>query len=155
MANTPSLCSDEPCRTATSMPPSILRTRPAPLSTFFENFTVPGSISDFGAARNAVVDTCYVIRTSWTDVNGKDRGLPSNQGSVGQIWPGNSIGPTFDGRRAIDVSAPAETIMTTYDPKSYWASSAFIGNEINDGKGLYGAAGANSSANPVTGASSR
>jgi hypothetical protein len=117
---------------------------------YFENYAVPGSISDYGATRNAVVDTCYVIRTNWTSVNGGSYSLV-NQGSIGQICPGNSIGPTFDGRRGIDVSSPAETIMTAYDPTSYWASSYFIGNEISDGKGLYGAAGANSSANPVTG----
>jgi uncharacterized protein (TIGR03437 family) len=118
---------------------------------YFENYAVPGSISDYGATRNAVVDACYVIRTNWTSVNGHPYGLPANQGSIGQIWAGQSLGPTFDGRRGIDVSSPAETIMTAYDPNSYWGSSQFIGNEIQDGKGFYGAAGANSSANPVTG----
>jgi minor extracellular serine protease Vpr len=117
---------------------------------YFENYVVPGSISDYGATRNAVVDTCYVIRTNWISVNGGSYSL-TDQGTLNNIWTGTSIGPTFDGRRAIDVSAPAETIMTAYDPKSYWASSYFVGNEISDGKGLYGAAGANSSSNPVTG----
>jgi minor extracellular serine protease Vpr len=117
---------------------------------FFEKYAVPGSVSDFGSTRNAVVATCYVIRTNWTSVNGGDYSL-TNQGTLNNIWTGSSIGPTFDGRRAIDVSAPAETIMTAYDPKSYWASSQFTGNEISDGKGLYGAAGADSSANPVVG----
>lgn len=117
---------------------------------FFEDHVVPGSVSDFGATRNAVIATCYVIRTNWTSVNGGAYGL-TNQGTLNNIWTGSSIGPTFDGRRAIDVSAPAETIMTAYDPKSYWGSSQFIGNQISDGNGLYGSAGADSSANPVVG----
>jgi hypothetical protein len=116
-------------------------------ANFFENLIVPGSISDFGSAHNAVTDTCYVIRTSWTDLDSIARSLP-NQGDVGQIWVGTSIGPTFDGRRGIDISSPAEDIVTAYDPKSYWATMRF--NEINDGSGLYGMGGANSSANPVT-----
>jgi hypothetical protein len=93
------------------------------------------------------VDTCHVIRTGWTDINGKPEGL-TNQGNPGQLWLGTGVGPTFDGRRAIDVSSPAEEIVTTYDPKSYWAT--FPSSEINDGNGLYGMAGANSSSNPVT-----
>jgi uncharacterized protein (TIGR03437 family) len=116
-------------------------------TNFFQNLVVPGSISDFGSAHNAVTDTCYVIRTNWTDINGMPEGL-SNQGSVGQLWVGTSVGPTLDGRLGIDVSSPAEEIVTAYDPNSYWAT--FLFNEINDGSGLYGLAGANSSSNPVT-----
>ncbi len=116
-------------------------------NSFFENLIVPGSISDFGSTRNAVTDTCYVIRTSWTDIDGIPRALVG-QGTVGGIWLDTSVGPTFDGRRGIDISAPAEQIVTAYDPKSYWATFRF--NEINDGNGLYGTAGANSSSNPVT-----
>lgn len=114
---------------------------------FFENFVAGGSISDFAAAHNAVNDTCYVIRTTWKDVKGAARGL-TNQGNVGEIWKGTSVGPTFDGRLGIDVSAPAEGIMTAYDPDSFWAVAT--ANEIQDGNGLYGLAGANSSSNPVT-----
>jgi minor extracellular serine protease Vpr len=91
-------------------------------ANFFENFVVPGSISDFASAHNAVIDTCYVIRTGWTDLDGIARSL-SNQGDVGQLWVGTSIGPTFDGRRSIDISSPAEEIVTAYDPKSYWATA--------------------------------
>ncbi len=114
---------------------------------FFKNHVVPGSISDFGSSHNAVLDSCYVMRTNWTDVNGIPRGL-TKQGEVGEIWAGTSVGPTFDGRLGIDVSSPAETIATAIDPKSYWGQNP--GNEIQDGKGLYGMAGANSSSNPVT-----
>ena len=119
----------------------------ASVANFFENYVVPGSISDYGSAHNAVTDACYVIRTNWTDINGMAEGL-TGQGSVGQLWVGQSIGPTLDGRRGIDVGAPAEEIVTAYDPTSYWATALF--NEINDGGGLYGMGGANSSANPVT-----
>jgi uncharacterized protein (TIGR03437 family) len=37
--------------------------------------------------------------------------------------------------------------MTAYDPNSYWGQTT--GDEIQDGLGFYGAAGANSSSNPV------
>jgi uncharacterized protein (TIGR03437 family) len=117
------------------------------VANFFENFVVPGSMSDFASAHNAVIDTCYVIRTSWTDINGNAESL-TGQGSVGQLWTGSSVGPTEDGRLAVDVSSPAEEIVTAYDPKSHWATSKF--NEIDDGGGLYGMGGATSSSNPVT-----
>jgi len=119
----------------------------ASVANFFENLAVPGSLADYGTAHNAVTDACYVIRTSWTDVNGNARSL-SNQGNVGEIWKGQSNGPTWDGRLGIDVAAPAEQIFTAYDPNAYWATSN--GVEIQDGLGFYGGAGANSSSNPVT-----
>jgi uncharacterized protein (TIGR03437 family) len=115
-------------------------------SNVFLNFVAPGSISDLASAHNAIVDTCYVVRTTWIDIDGITR-TQTGQGDPGDLWVGTSVGPTFDGRIGIDVSAPANNIITAYAPKSNWAT--FRGNLISDGNGLYGLAGANSSSNPV------
>ncbi len=112
----------------------------------FLSFTAPGSISDFGSTRNSINDACYVVRTTWIDIDGITR-TQTGQGQPGDLWLGTSVGPTFDGRLGIDVGAPANNIITAYAPKSYWATAR--GNLINDGNGLYGIAGANSSSNPV------
>jgi uncharacterized repeat protein (TIGR01451 family) len=110
------------------------------------NFIAPGSISDFGSSRNAISDACYVVRTSWIDIDGITR-TQVGEGDPGDLWLGTSVGPTFDGRLGIDFSAPANNIITAYAPNSYWGT--FRSNLINDGNGLYGRAGANSSSNPV------
>lgn len=112
----------------------------------FLNFLVPGSIWDMATAAWNITPNSYVIRTTWTDIDGSTRTL-SNQGNVGELWRGSSTGPTFDGRLGIDVSAPGDRIVTAYNPKSYWATSRF--NLINDGRGLYGIAGAVSAADPI------
>lgn len=116
------------------------------ISNIFLDSVVPGSISDLSSARNAIVDACYVVRTTWTDIDGFTR-TQSGQGNVGDLWIGTSVGPTFDGRFGIDVGAPANNIITAYAPNSYWATVR--GNLISDGNGLYGIGGANSSSNPV------
>jgi hypothetical protein len=59
---------------------------------------------------------------------------------------GSSIGPTFDGRLGIDVSAPGDSVFTTYNPTSYFATFRF--NLIQDGGGFYGRANAVSAAAP-------
>jgi minor extracellular serine protease Vpr len=112
----------------------------------FLSFLSPGSIWDAATARNNIAPNCYTIRTSWIDIDGYSRGL-SGQGNPGEIWPGSSVGPTFDGRLGVDISAPGEEVVTAYNPKSYWAT--FRGNLINDGGGLYGMGGAVSAAAPI------
>jgi hypothetical protein len=115
----------------------------------FLNHVVPGSIWDGATAHNNIAPNCYTIRTSWTDIDGFQRSL-TGDGNPGEIWPGSSSGPTFDGRLGVDVSAPGEEVVTAYNPKSYWATFRF--NLINDGNGLYGMGGAVSAAAPtVTG----
>jgi hypothetical protein len=117
--------------------------------TQFLNSVVPGSIWDGATALSNIAPNCYVIRTNWTDIDGKARGL-QGQGQPGQLWPGSSVGPTFDGRLGVDVSAPGEEVVTAYSPSSYWATFRF--NLIEGGGGLYGMAGAVSAAAPtVTG----
>jgi len=112
----------------------------------FLNFVTPGSIWDLAAAFHNVAPNSYVVRTRWTDINGESRGL-FGEGEVGELWTGSSVGPTVDGRLGVDVSAPGDRVITTYAPRSHWAS--FPHNLIEDGGGLYGMAGAVSAAAPV------
>jgi hypothetical protein len=117
-------------------------------ANFFLNNVVPGySIWDGASALYNIAPNCYVMRTSWVDIDGFTRTL-TGQGNVGEIWTGSNIGPTYDGRLGVDVSAPGEEIVTSYNPNSYWATFRF--NLIQGGNGLYGMAGAVSAAAPVT-----
>jgi subtilisin family serine protease len=47
----------------------------------------------------------------------------------------------------MDVSAPGQVVITTYNPNSYWATFRF--NLVPSAAGLYGTAGAVSGANPI------
>ncbi len=100
----------------------------------FLNNVVPGSIWDGATAFNNIAPNSYVIRTQWVDINGITRSV--NEGAIGDLWRGSSVGTTFDGRLGVDFSAPGDSVVTTYNPTSYWAT--FPGNMINDGGGLYG-----------------
>ena len=115
-------------------------------NNFFLNDVAPGSLWDGATAFSNVCPNSYMIRTSWTDIDGIPRQI-IGEGNVGEIWRGSSTGPTFDGRFGVDVSAPGDRIVTTYNPKSYWATFRF--NLINDGAGLYGIASAVSAASPI------
>ena len=75
-------------------------------------------------------------------------GTRTGAGLVGELWKGSSIGPTFDGRLGVDFCVPADSVYTTYNPKSAWAQARW--NLAHDGTGLYGNAGAVSAANPMT-----
>ena len=110
----------------------------------------PGSIAgDQSPALHNICPNAYINKTTWTDIDGFPRSL-TGQGTRARSGRGSSIGPTFDGRLGIDVSAPGTNLVTTYNPTSYFAT--FRGNLINDGGGLYGIANAVSAAAPqVTG----
>jgi len=112
----------------------------------FLSHVTPGSIWDGATAFRNVAPNSYVIRTTWTDVDGMDRGL-FGEGDVGELWTGSSVGPTVDGRIGVTVSAPGDRVVTTYAPRSHWASRRDL--LIGDGGGLYGMAGAVSAAAPV------
>jgi minor extracellular serine protease Vpr len=124
--------------------PSRFDSSGSPVSRFL-NFAAPGSIWDGAAASNNVCPNSYVIRTNYTDIDGIPRTL--NQGVVGDLWKGSGVGPTFDGRLGVDVSAPADALITTYNPKSWWATFRF--NLIQGGNTNYGLASAVSAANPI------
>ena len=112
----------------------------------FLSCVTPGSISDGATAFRTVAPNSYVIRTRWTDIDGVARRLVG-QGDVGELWTGSSVGPTVDGRLGVDVSAPGDRVITTYAPRSRWASDRW--NLIEGGRGLYGMAGAVSAAAPI------
>jgi hypothetical protein len=123
--------------------------QPVAASNRFLNFVVPGSISDGPTAHNNIAPNSYVVRTNWTDLDGVPQAITS-EGNPGELWLGSSVGPTFDGRLGVDVSAPGTSVFTTYNPTSYFA--AFRNNLIQDGGGFYGRASAVSAAAPqVTG----
>ena len=90
-------------------------------SSRFLNLVTPGSIWDGATAFRNVAPNSYVVRTNWTDIDGIERRL-TGEGEVGELWTGSSVGPTVDGRIGVDVSAPGDRIVTTYAPRSYWAS---------------------------------
>ena len=112
----------------------------------FLDFVTPGSIWDGATAFHNVAPNSYVIRTRWTDIDGRAQGL-FGEGDVGELWTGSSVGPTIDGRIGVDVSAPGDRVVTTYAPGSYWATFPHL--LIEGGGGLYGMAGAVSAAAPV------
>jgi minor extracellular serine protease Vpr len=115
----------------------------------FLDHVVPGSIWDGATAFNNIAPNSYNIRNTWVDIDGANRAT-QNQGAINDLWRGSSTGPTFDGRLGVDVSAPGDSVFTTYNPTSYFATFRF--NEIQDGGGLYGRASAVSAAAPqVTG----
>lgn len=123
-------------------PPSPVR----PPFNRFLNHLAPGSIWDGATARHNICPGDYVIRTESIDLDGK-RWSKSGEGEVGELWRGSGTGPTFDGRLGIDFCMPADSVYTTYNPKSAWAEARW--NLARDGKGLYGSASAVSAANPM------
>jgi subtilisin family serine protease len=115
-------------------------------ANFFTDHVAPGSIWDGATARGSVCPGDYVVRNAWTDLDGVARSI-TGQGNPGEIWPGSSVGPTFDGRLGVDLCAPGNSVFTTYAPKSYYGT--FRSNLIQDGGGLYGRASAVSAAAPL------
>ena len=111
----------------------------------FLTFTAPGSIWDLATASNNICPNSYIIRTNYTDLDGIPRTL--SEGALGGLWRGSGVGPTFDGRLGMDVSAPGDSLFTTYNPKSWWATFRF--NVLENSGGLYGRASAVSAANPI------
>lgn len=112
----------------------------------FMNYITPGNIWDGATAFNNICPGDYNIRNAWVDIDGFNRSI-SGQGTIGDIWAGSSVGPTFDGRLGVDICAPGDSLFTVYAPNSYWATFRF--NEIQDGNGFYGRANAVSAAAPI------
>ena len=118
------------------------------LKTVFRGKSIPvGTIWDAATAHYNICPGDYVNRTTWTDIDHNHR-EHGHEGKIGDIWNGSSVGPTADGRVGIDFCAPGDSVFTTYDPNSYWAT--FRHDLIHDGHGLYGRANAVSAANPIT-----
>jgi minor extracellular serine protease Vpr len=111
----------------------------------FLSHVVPGNIWDGATSLNNISPGDYVVKTSWVDIDGIARSN-TGQGSIGDIWTGSSVGPTYDGRLGVDLAAPGDSVFTTLNPTSYWA--LFRNNHIQDGNGLYTRANAVSAAAP-------
>lgn len=115
----------------------------------FVDFAVAGTIWDMAAAHYNICPNSYINRLTWVDIDGITRSANIGQ-AVGELWKGSGVGPTWDGRQGIDVSAPGDVVLTTYNPASYWATFRF--NLVPSNAGLYGTASAVSAAAPqVTG----
>lgn len=107
---------------------------PASLDNKFLTFAVPGySIWSGAAAKNNIAPNDYYFK-------------PWQGGAPGTLWPGSSIGPTYDERTGVDVSAPGEGTIVALGADSYW--STFAPN-IPGGNGKYTYHGAVSGAAPV------
>lgn len=116
-------------------------------SNYFTSYVVPGgTVWDAATASNNICPNDYVHRTNWVDIDGIPRSI-TGQGDIGQLWSGTGVGPTYDGRLGVDVSAPGDSVFTTYNTNSYWETFRF--NLIQDGGGLYGRASATSAASPI------
>lgn len=113
----------------------------------FESFVVPGStVWDLATAPNNIAPNSYVVRESWTDVDGNTQTYVGNDVGEGALWPGSGVGPTYDGRLGVAVSAPGNTIFAPYAPRSYFAT--IRGNLLTEDK-MYGVFSAVSGAAPV------
>ena len=114
----------------------------------FESFAVPGhTVWELAAAQHNIAPNSYVLRASWVDINGITRTFPGNEAGTGALWPGSGVGPTYDGRLGITVSAPGNSNITAYAQRSYFATLNF--NRVAEGGGQYGILGAVSGAAPV------
>ena len=114
---------------------------------FLDSVFDGGSIGDGGSAHNIIIPNCSVNRDVYTDVDGRVQTLAVEQGVLGGLWLGGSVGPTMDGRLGIDFVVPGQNVVTTYNPKSLWGTSHWL--LISDGNGLYGMHGAASAAAPI------
>lgn len=114
----------------------------------FLTFAVPGhTIWDLAAAPSNITPNSYVLRPEWTDIDGFTRTFPGNDAGQGALWTGSGIGPTFDDRIGITVSAPGNSNIAAYGQRSYFNTLRF--NRIAEGGGYYGILGAVSGAAPV------
>jgi hypothetical protein len=126
--------------------------QPPDAANQFLTFVYPGKLGNIWDGATAFTNICpgdYVIRNDYVDIDGNPESLSfTGEGNVGEIWKGSSAGPTYDGRLGVDLTAPGDSLFTTYNPTSYWATFRF--NLIQDGLGKYGRASAVSAAAPFT-----
>ena len=114
----------------------------------FESFVTPGhTVWMLASARQNLSINSYVLRDTWTDVDGATRTYTGNDGGPGSLWTGSGIGPTYDGRLGVSVSAPGNSNIAPYAPRSFFATLRF--NLITDDAAPYGILSAVSGAAPV------
>ncbi|MGH1363305.1 MAG: S8 family serine peptidase [Calditrichia bacterium] len=128
-----------------SLNPSTIFT---PTASEFQTFVVAGhTVWDLASAQNNITPNSYVLREFWTDIDGIQRTFPGNDAGPGNLWTGSGVGPTYDGRLGIDVSAPGNTNIAPYGQRSWFNTFRF--NKVAPGNGFYGTLGAVSGAAPV------
>jgi minor extracellular serine protease Vpr len=128
---------------------------PTPVISYTSNLTL-GRLTDYASTTSAIVDGCFNVRTSWTDINGNPESL-TNEGVTGGLWLYSSGGPTRDGRSPIaatyggvDITTPGGNSFAAYSPTSYWGDiTLFPFNLIQGGKGFYGRHSATSASAPI------
>lgn len=81
----------------------------------------------------------YILNPTWVDVDGVTRTYPGNDAGAGALWPGSGIGPTYDGRLGMSVSAPGQANFKAYAPRSVFALSR--ASLVVDGPAPYGVLG--------------
>jgi len=130
-------------------------TMPTPVISF-TNHSTTGRLDDYSSTASAIVDGCFNVRTSWTDINGNPESL-TYEGSTNALWLYSSGGPTRDGRSpiastygGIDITTPGGNSFAAYSPTSYWGDiTLFPFNLIQGGAGLYGRHSATSGSAPI------
>ncbi len=102
------------------------------------------TLSDFATGKNSIAVSAFVTKTGWSSYGGK--ASLGDDYTVGEIAPFSSAGPTRDGRRKPEVSAPGAAIVSTlssqaapYYPDLY---------KVVDGDGYYVALFGTSMASP-------
>ena len=114
----------------------------------FTDHLVSGRLTDYSTTLSAIVVGAHVMRDSWTDIDGRTYRL-RGEGLAGQLWTGSSGGPTRDGRRGIDVTAPGQNIVAAYGRRSYSTRSGCRDLLAQGGGGWYGHFSAASGAAPI------
>ena len=107
---------------------------PATTDNKFLTFAQPGhTVWDAAAAFNNISPNNYLYKAG-------------TGGTVGDLWVGSGIGPTYDGRTGIDFSAPGEGSIVPLGGDSFW--STYLTGSIA-GADKYVAFGAVSGATPI------
>ena len=94
-----------------------------------EKVGLHGSIWDGATAKHAIAVACYVHRTDWKNVQGRDL-TQLSEGKHGAIWRGSGRGPTADGRPGVTLAVPGDRMAAPYGRKSEWATS--VRNILSD-----------------------
>lgn len=113
----------------------------------FTSNLVSGRLTDYASTESAVVVGSYVLRNSWTDIDGFTRS-DTGTGTQGMLWANSAGGPTRDGRSpGVDVTTPGHNSFAAYAQTSWWDTFRF--NLAGDGGGWYGRHGATSASAPI------
>ncbi|MGC1134821.1 MAG: S8 family serine peptidase [Nitrososphaeraceae archaeon] len=99
-----------------------------------------------GTSSNAITVASFISRTEWADLNDNIRSLP---GSLNEISPFSSSGPTRQNGKKPDICAPGEWIIAPRSSHSSLESEDMEEFIPKDGSGLYISQAGTSMAAPV------